>query len=145
MTILALDVGDRRIGLAVSDPTELVARPVTVINRQSNLLDAEAVRRHVDSSGARLIVVGLPLASDDLPGPQARRTKAFVRYLRKALPVPVETWDERFSTIDAQNELLAQGIRRSRRKGLLDAAAAAVILDEWLTSRRSRTTAPEPT
>lgn len=140
MTVLGLDVGNRRIGVAVSDSTELIARPVTTITRQSNALDAAAIGRLAEADGARLIVVGLPLSSDDSLGPQARLTKAFVRYLRKALPLPIETWDERYTTVEAQQTMISQGVRRSRRKELIDAAAAAVILDEWLTARRTNGT-----
>lgn len=136
MTALALDVGDKRIGIAVSDPTELLARPLAVVNRKSNLWAAEEIGRFVRETGARIVVVGLPLHSDGAPGEQAQKTRAFVRFLRRRLPIEVVTWDEGFSTQDAQAEMIAQGVRRDRRRGLLDAAAAAVILDDWLTASR---------
>ncbi len=140
MTVLALDVGDRRIGVAISDPTELLARPVATIVRRSNASDLAEIGRLALANQARLIVVGLPVASDDSLGEQGRRTKAFVRYLRKSQDIPVETWDERYSTLEAQQIMIAQGVRRERRRSQIDAAAAAVILDEWLTAQRSRAT-----
>lgn len=142
MTVLALDVGDRRIGVAVSDPTGLIARPLTVITRKSNLLDTERIRSLVEGNHVDAIVVGLPLRGDNEIGPQAEKTLAFVRYLRKHLALPVETWDERFTTEEAQREMIAMGIRRSRRKEMLDAAAAAVILDDWLAAHRTTRTPP---
>ena len=142
MTVLGLDVGDRRIGVAVSDPTGLLARPLTVINRRSNLADAESIRQLAQTCGASQIVVGLPLASDDRVGEQARKTLAFIRFLRKNVTVPVVTWDERFSTREAEQEMIAAGVRLVRRKERLDSVAAAVLLDEWLTSQRERPGAP---
>ncbi len=136
MVALGLDVGDRRIGVAVSDPTGLIARPLTVVQRHSNADDGAVIRRLVDESGAEHVVVGLPRASDTSLGAQARKTLGFVRYLRRQLTIPVSTWDERFSTHDAQEALLAAGVGRAKRKAMLDAAAAAVILDEWLTAQR---------
>jgi putative Holliday junction resolvase len=134
--VLGLDVGDRRIGVAISDPTGLVARPLSVLRRTSNLADGDAIARLVAENRVAQIVVGLPLTGDDSIGEQARKTLAFVRFLRKRLTIPIATWDERYSTQDAQRELIAQDRRRSRRRELLDAAAAAVILDEWLTAHR---------
>lgn len=134
MTTLALDVGDRRIGIAISDPTGLLARPLTVLVRRSNQLDVAALRRIVDENDVKLIVAGLPLTDEGELSEQAEKILPFVRLLRKKLPVPVETWDETFTTRDAQEELIAQGIRRRRRGELLDAAAAAVLLTSWLTA-----------
>jgi len=144
MTVMALDVGDRRIGVAVSDPTGLLARPLTVIWRRSNAEDSAAIARLADLNGADLIVVGLPVGSDNQIGPQATKTLAFVRYLRHRLSQKIETWDERFTTVDAQRELIALGVRRSRRKEMLDAAAAAVLLDDWLAAHRPQAPSPEP-
>lgn len=142
MTVLALDVGDRRIGVAVSDPTGLVARPLSVITRKSNRLDAEKIRALVQGNQVELVVVGLPVTENDEIGLQAEKTLAFVRFLRKQLAVPVETTDERYTSADAQREMIAMGIPRARRKEMLDAAAAAVILDDWLTAHRSPPTRP---
>jgi len=135
VTALALDVGDRRIGVAISDPTRLLARPLTVLARRSNVLDVSTIRQLAEQHDAMTIVVGIPYAADDEVGPQARKTLVFARYLRKHLPIEVVTWDERLSTQDAQRELIAQGARRARRRERLDAAAAAVILGDWLASQ----------
>ena len=134
MTTLALDVGDRRIGIAISDPTGFLVRPLTVLVRRSNQLHVAALRRIVDENDVKLIVAGLPLTDEGELSEQAEKILPFVRLLRKKLSVPVETWDETFTTRDAQEELIAQGIRRRRRGELLDAAAAAVLLTSWLTA-----------
>ncbi|HVC31941.1 MAG TPA: Holliday junction resolvase RuvX [Chloroflexota bacterium] len=136
MTALGLDVGDRRIGVAVSDPTGLVARPLTVFVRTSNQAAAATIGQIADQNEADVIVVGVPFSGDEQIGLQAQKTLAFVRYLRAHLSRRVETWDERFTTVEAQREMIELGIRRSRRKELLDAAAAAIILDEWLAAHR---------
>src|SRR5579883_385768 len=132
MIVMALDVGDRRIGVAISDPSGLIARPLTVIARRSNLQAAETIRELAERNGVELVVVGVPLQEENHGGLQAIKTLAFARFLRKQISLPIETWDERFSTADAEREMIAQGIRRSRRREMLDAAAAAVILDDWL-------------
>ncbi len=136
MIVMALDVGDRRIGVAISDPSGLIARPLTVIARRSNLQAAETIRELAERNGVELVVVGVPLQEENHGGLQAIKTLAFARFLRKQISLPIETWDERFSTADAEREMIAQGIRRSRRREMLDAAAAAVILDDWLNSHR---------
>lgn len=137
LTVLALDVGDRRIGVAVSDPTELVARPLLVITRTSNQIDAEKIRALAEEHQGNRIVVGLPMTTSGEVGPQAMKTHAFIRSLRRHVSVPIETWNEAFSTADAQQEMIAMGIPRGRRKDMLDAAAAAVILDDWLNAHRA--------
>jgi putative Holliday junction resolvase len=137
LTVLGLDVGDRRIGIAVSDPTELLARPLSFLVRRSNAIDAEAIRRIVSDLSVRTIVVGAPLSGDFAVGPQARKARAFAKFLRRAIGIPVETWDERFSTLDAEQNLIAQNVAKGKRRDRIDSAAAAVILDEWLTAQRS--------
>ena len=137
MTVLGLDVGDRRVGVAVSDPTELLARPLSVLVRRSNALDALAIGQVATELGIRAIVVGLPLTFDSTLGPQGKKTRAYIKFLRKSLAIPIETWDERYSTVDAQRLMIEQNVARARRRDLIDAAAAAVILGEWLSSQRS--------
>jgi putative Holliday junction resolvase len=144
MTILALDVGNRRIGVAISDPTELLARPLTVISRRDDATALAAIRTIVEANGVTTIVVGVPLATDGTVGEQARRTFEFTRYLRRRLGLPIETWDEHLSTQDAEQEMIAMGVPRARRKQLIDAAAAAVILDDFLAARRPPRPPPSP-
>ena len=130
MRVLALDVGERRIGVAVSDPTGTLATPHSVIHRRSKVQDFAAVARLVTELQAERVVVGLPLSLSGDVGPQARRVMRYAQALARALPVPVELYDERYSTVTA-DELLAEAGRK-RRRTPIDAAAAAVILQEYL-------------
>ncbi len=134
MRVLALDVGERRIGVAVSEG--LLATPHGVIHRRSKAQDFAAVARLVTELGAERVVVGLPLSLSGDVGPQARRVTRYAQALARALPVPVELYDERYSTVTA-DELLAEGGRK-RRRTPIDAAAAAVILQGYLENIKSQ-------
>ncbi|MFO8010781.1 MAG: Holliday junction resolvase RuvX [Dehalococcoidia bacterium] len=135
MRILGLDIGDRRIGVALSDPMEVLASALTVIERKGDDSDFEAVKSLVDENRAGLIVVGLPrLMSGDI-GTQARKTEAFIERLRERVAVPVEVSDERLSTDVAEQLLRDAGKTPRQIKGKLDAAAAALIL-QWYLDRR---------
>ncbi len=136
MRVLALDVGERRIGVAVSDPTGTLATPYNVIHRRSKAQDFAAVARLVTELQAERVVVGLPLSLSGDVGPQARRVMRYAQALAQALPVPVEVYDERYSTVTA-DELLSEGGRK-RRRTPIDAAAAAVILQEYLADSQSQ-------
>ena len=144
MRVLALDLGDKRIGLAVSDPTGAIATPAGALLRgASRASDHDRVAAKVDEVGAEAVVVGLPRSLSGRLGPKARQALEEVDQLRRRLDVPVHTHDERFSTVVA-DRALRQGRGRpvggaSRRRGDLDAAAAAVLLQGWLDGRRGVT------
>ncbi len=139
MRLLALDVGDRHTGVAVSDPTATIARPLTTIHHQSRDELISAVSALVIEQGVRAVVVGRPLSLDGTIGPQARRVDRCAGALEESLDVPVILWDERFSTATA-DEVLRQtrkegARRRARSNGEIDAIAAAVILRSYLDSK----------
>jgi putative Holliday junction resolvase len=136
MRVIALDVGERRIGVAVSDPTGTLATPHSVIHRRSKAQDFATVARLAAELQAERVVVGLPLSLSGDVGPQARRVMRYAQALAQALPVPVELYDERYSTVTA-DELLAEGGRK-RHRTPIDAAAAAVILQEYLADSKSQ-------
>ncbi len=138
MRILGLDIGDRRIGVAVSDPTGLLARPLVIIPRKGEAADVAAVVRLVAEHQAGKVLAGLPLSLDGSLGPQAAKVKAFLDKLAPALPVPLETWDERFSTTTAHELRLAAGVKKKKRQAPDDAAAAAVILQSYLDEQRGQ-------
>jgi putative Holliday junction resolvase len=131
--VIALDVGERRIGVAVSDPTGTLATPHSVIHRRSKAEDFAAVARLVIELEVERVVVGLPLSLNGEVGPQARRVSRYAQALARTLDVPVELHDERYSTITA-DALLAESGRK--RRVPIDAAAAAVILQDYLDSQR---------
>ena len=141
VTIIALDMGERRVGVAVSDPTNTLATPHSVIHRRSKAEDFAAVAQLVVALAAERVVVGLPLSLSGEMGPQARRVTRYARALARALDVPVEFHDERYSTATAGALLVESG-----RKGKvpIDAAAAAVILQDYLDSQRGSTPGYRP-
>lgn len=126
---LGLDLGERRIGVAVSSGT--VATPYEVLARggeRARLLDL------VEETGATVVVVGLPYSLDGSKGPAARKVEAEVAELREVLPVPVELYDERFSTVTAHQTLMDQKMKADARRRVVDKVAAAVMLQSWLDS-----------
>ncbi|GAB4542255.1 MAG: Holliday junction resolvase RuvX [Anaerolineae bacterium] len=132
---MALDVGERRVGIALSDSSGTLARPHSVLQRRSKARDFAAVARLVTELGVGRVVVGLPLTLEGEMGPQARRVTRYAQALAKVLDVPVEFHDERYSTLTADT-LLAESGRKHRVP--IDAAAAAVILQDYLDSQQSR-------
>jgi putative Holliday junction resolvase len=132
--VLALDVGDARIGLAISDPTGVIATPLPALTRRQPNDDAATVVRVAAEHDVGLIVVGLPLTLAGRRGPQARAVDAFRRLLAQVSPVPVTARDERLSTVEAARDLQAAGIQPSRDRARLDSAAAAVVLQSYLDS-----------
>ena len=132
---LGLDPGERRIGVALSDELGCLASPLTVLERRSRATDLAAVAELVRTHGVTEVVVGHPKTLRGDVGPQARRAERFAGALGRAVGVPVRLWDERYSTVEAA-ERLARGKRPRGRRPHPDAAAAAVILQNYLDSRR---------
>ncbi|MBI1894894.1 MAG: Holliday junction resolvase RuvX [Candidatus Rokubacteria bacterium] len=135
--ILALDVGDRTIGLALSDDLGLTAQGRPTLQRKGLRHDLEALSLLVSEEGVGEVVVGLPLRLDGRPGPQAEKVLAFVEALRTALGIPVTTWDERLTTVAAERALLEGGVRRAQRKAVRDRLAAVLILQGYLERKRN--------
>ena len=136
--MLALDIGEKRIGVAVSDETETLARPLTTITRASRREDTEHIARLVMEQSAVRLIAGYPRSLSGDEGPQAQRVRRYVQALAAALPVPVELWDERYTTVEASERLLEAkpGRRKTRGRSQLDAAAAAIILQDYLDAHR---------
>ena len=135
LRLLGLDVGERRIGAAVSDPTGTIVSPLKAIQRAGLEEDLSAVTGLAVEQGAEAIVVGLPISLNGRMGPQARRIQEFTRVLSDRSTVPVHSQDERFSTVEAERLLRDAGRQPSRDKGLRDSAAACVILQAYLDAR----------
>ncbi len=134
---LALDVGERRIGVAVSDPDGVIAQPLRVIERRGERADLARIAALVSEEAAGRVVVGLPLTLAGEAGLAARRVERFIEQLRKALAVEVVAADERLTTAAAERSLLEGGLRRERRRRVRDAVAAALILQGYLDRRRA--------
>jgi putative Holliday junction resolvase len=136
--VLALDLGSRRIGVAVSDDGRRVASALTVLARSTTReQDHRAIAECISEVGANLVVVGLPLSLSGGSGPAASAVRAEVQELERALPVPVECCDERYSTVIAQRALANGGRRPAARRAVVDKVAAAAILQTWLDRQRA--------
>ena len=133
--ILALDVGDRRIGIALSDETQLIATPHSVYTRVGWGPDVKHIQRLFTENNAVLVVCGLPKNMDGSEGFQAEKVKSFAQQLIKA-GLPLEFQDERLSTVSAHQALIEGGMQRDERKGTVDKVAAAVILQAYLDAHR---------
>lgn len=135
--LLGLDVGRKTIGVAVSDPLGLFAQAVEVWRRAGPTEDILHLRELADRYEAEGIVVGLPLRTDGTAGPEADSVRVFARKVEEALKIPVILWDERFSTKEAERLLIDAGLRRDKRRSVVDKTAAAIILQGFLDRRGS--------
>lgn len=134
--ILALDLGDKRIGVAASDETCTIARSLAVLNRASRLADFEKISQIVDEQGVNLLVVGLPIESDGTEGARAAWTRDYTAALSAHLGLPAEFWDESFTTVEAEDSLRARGIHGRKRRQRVDVVAAAFILQNYLDAHK---------
>lgn len=133
MRVLGLDLGSKRIGVAVSDRSGTIATPLTVLSRaRSQRLDHEEIRRLVESEEAVAVVVGLPLNMDGSEGPAAAAARAEAARLATVVSVPVHVHDERRTTVEADRVLMEQKMRAQARRRVVDKVAAAVMLQSWL-------------
>jgi len=137
MRLMALDLGDRRIGVALSDPRKTVARGLQVIKRASRQAYINLIKSLVQEYDVEAIVVGHPLHLDGHAGEQARRAEEFTGQLQREVEVPLVLWDEAFSTERARQAMIEAGKRRKERKERLDAVAAAAILQDYLDTLRT--------
>jgi len=134
-TMLGVDLGSRRIGLAVSEPAGLGPRPLYALARGSNAADMAKIAEIAAAYAADTIVVGLPVRMGGEEGPEAERARQFARGLAKRTQARVVTWDERLTTAEAEEALLAADVGRRKRRELVDALAAAAILRSYLAAR----------
>lgn len=132
LRILAVDPGEKRLGIAVSDLSATIANPLTVLQHISRLIDAASIARLAEEQSARLIVVGQALDDDNQPTLQSRRAARLAAAIRNQTQIPVELWDESDSTQSAQAARLVMGVSRKKRSGHLDDLAATVILQSYL-------------
>ena len=137
---LALDVGSKTIGLAMTDEAMIAAHPLAVLQRVGNPGDAAAVAALVREHGVTDVVVGMPFELSGKLGHRARRVQELIAVLRAALPIGVtlHEQDERFTTAQAERVLIDANLSRARRRGVIDQQAAALILRGWLDTQRPR-------
>ena len=132
MRSLGLDIGDKRIGVALSDPDGLLASPFTIINRREEMADIKAITDFISQHQVGQIIVGLPRSMDGSIGKQAEKVKDFTQKLCRHTEVPVEFRDERLTTVLAKRLMQAAKTKKSRGKAQDDAIAAAIILQGYL-------------
>ena len=134
MRILALDHGSKRIGIAVSDELKMIAQPLEFIPAEPYGDFLGRLKELLREKEVELILVGLPRNMDGSYGPAALKVREFVAALRDAVAVPIQTWDERLTTAQAQRFLIEGGVRRQQRKEKVDKTAAAILLQSYLDS-----------
>jgi putative pre-16S rRNA nuclease len=134
MRVLGLDVGSRTIGVAVTDELGVAAHPVTTLDRKGTKADVAAVLELARRFAAERAVVGMPYDEEGQEGPRAKRVRVFLEALAAA-GLATEAWDERFSTVEAEEVLLEADLSRKKRKKVIDRLAAQMILQSWLEDR----------
>ncbi len=134
--IMGLDVGDRRIGVAISDALGLMAQPVLTLTRTNRRQDFKSIQRLIRRHNCSAIVVGNPLHMSGDTSRQAEKAQAFAQMLRDETGLPVHLWDERLTTTEAHRHLHAAGRAGSKHKAVIDQVAAVLILESYLQSQK---------
>ncbi|HET8627112.1 MAG TPA: Holliday junction resolvase RuvX [Thermomicrobiales bacterium] len=138
MRALGVDVGERRIGVALSDELGLLAAPLTTVTVRGSDAALAELATIARERAAEVVVVGLPKSLSGREGPQAQAVRAFADRLAPLIDVPIEFWDERLTTVEAERALIARGVKRQQRRARIDAAAAAIMLQDYLDAHRAR-------
>ena len=138
MRVLAVDLGSKNIGTAISDELGLTVRPVETIRRSSDKLDVSRLKSFVENLDAKAVVVGLPLRMDGTLGDAANAATRFAEKLRARLEVPVFMQDERLSSYEAEQMMSERGFSRSKRKARSDEFAAMIILEDYLAAAKTK-------
>ena len=134
--IMGNDIGDKTIGVAVSDLMGLTAQGVTTIKRVGKKKDIEAIKQIIAEKQVNKIVSGLPKNMNGTVGPQGEKVQKFCELLKEETNLPIEFWDERLSTVAAERSLIEGNVRRENRKKVIDMLAAVIILQGYLDSKR---------
>ena len=137
MRIMAIDYGDAHTGIAISDPTGFLAGYTTVITAYRPEVVAENIMKLVQEYGVEELVLGHPINMDGTRGPRSEKAQAMAELLRQTTSLPVVLWDERRTTIDAHQILMNSGKNAKKRKKVVDAVAATLILEGYLTFKKS--------
>jgi len=137
MRIMAIDYGDAHTGIAISDPTGFLAGYTTVITAYRPEVVAENILKLVQEYGVEELVLGHPINMDGTRGPRSEKAQAMAQLLRETTSLPVVLWDERRTTIDAHQILMNSGKNAKKRKKVVDAVAATLILEGYLTFKKS--------
>lgn len=134
MRVLALDHGTKRVGLAISDEMGMIAQPLTFLPAEPIAELLEGLKKVVSEKNVELILVGIPRNMDGSYGPAAEKARKFVEQLKAAFTIPIRTWDERLTSVQANKAMIQGGLRREERKLKADQTAAAILLQSYLDS-----------
>lgn len=134
--LLGLDIGDRRIGVAVSDEMGWTAQPIQTISRTTLEKDTEKLKQILGEYGIVKIVAGVPRALSGKITPQTQKALYFIEELKKRSVIPIETWDEWFTTKEAERILISADMSRKKRKGVIDQLSAVLILQSYLNAQK---------
>lgn len=137
MRVMGLDIGEKRIGVALSDPLGIMAGALTVIERTTDDAALKQIINLVRENEVELIVVGMPRSLDGSLGKQAQAVQSFIDLLKQYTQLPVVAWDERLSTVAAERTMLDVGMKRDKRKKRRDSLAAAFILQGYLDRQKN--------
>lgn len=135
--VMALDLGTRRIGIALSDPTRILASPLKTIHATPRLRALAQIIALLDEHAVVELVVGLPLTMSGEQGMQAQLVKSFADELQEQMAIPLHLFDERLTSVAAERMMLDLGMRPEQRKAKIDEVAASIILQDYLDSQRS--------
>jgi len=136
MRVLAIDPGEKQIGLAISDPTGTIANPLMIFKHQSNEKNLEVILGQIRSLQVVIVVIGQSLDDDGNPNFAGRRSQKLAESLRKKTSISVVLWDESFSTEDARNARIGMNVSHKKRQGHLDDLAATIILQSYLDNHK---------
>ncbi|MFA9398357.1 MAG: Holliday junction resolvase RuvX [Clostridiaceae bacterium] len=134
MRILGLDLGDRTIGIAVSDPLGITAQGITTIRRKSIEFDIDSIKKICDEYSVESFILGLPKNMNGTIGPQSEKVMEFAKILEKEIGLEVKFWDERLTTVAAHKSMIEGNLSRAKRKKIVDKIAAIYILQGYLDS-----------
>lgn len=135
MRILAIDYGEKRLGLAISDELRMTARPLVTIERVPKEKSFSKIKNYVEELEISQIVVGLPIRLDGTFGDAALRVEKFVLHLKEILSCPITTWDERLTSHEAEERMRNSGLNPSQRRARIDEFAALIILEDYLANQ----------
>ena len=135
MRVMALDIGEKRVGVAISDPDERVASPVCVLPADEVRSNARSFRMLIEDWEPELLLCGLPISLSGEEGPQAQRIRTFVQDVSKQVAIPYEFADERLSSAEAKRSLREKGLNEKAMRGKVDMIAASLFLQAWLDAR----------
>ena len=138
MRKLALDFGDKKIGVAISDALGITAQGKGYISRTDLKKDLEVIIDYIEKYSIDEIIVGMPKNMDGSYGPRAQKTQEFINFLNNNLDIPIKTWDERLTSKEAEKVLIKADMSRSARKEVIDQMAASLILDSYLQANKNR-------